>query len=227
MEIISTPVGGEQLNAVDTMYPSYLRVVSGTERFAEQGATCYGYVLSGTAQLCGREFQVTGGPGTFFSWPGEFTLEATGLTVLMCRLGFRGLLSVGRIESQGRLSYIDGCSSTILVAPPRSGDPVLNYLHFQPDTRQTEHSHSSLRLGVVARGRGVSFRSKGVGGPGWEQPLRPGSVFLLSAHERHAFATPSDQCMEVITYHPDSDWGPADESHPMLSRTHLLNSARV
>ena len=222
MEIITAPAGGEQLDATDSMYPSYLRVVSGHEHFGVKAATYYGYVLSGTAQLQGTEFQVSAGAGTFFSWPDELALQATGLTVVICRLGFRGLLTVGRIESRGRLSYIDGCSSTILVTPPRLGDPVLNYLHFQPNTLQSEHSHSSIRLGVVARGRGVAFRSNGVGGPSWEQPIEAGSVFLLAGHERHAFSTASDQCMEVVTYHPDSDWGPQDQSHPMLTRTNLL-----
>ena len=25
--------------------------------------------------------------------------------------------------------------------------------------------------------------------------------------------------MDVIAYHPDSDWGPTDETHPMVNRT--------
>jgi hypothetical protein len=28
--------------------------------------------------------------------------------------------------------------------------------------------------------------------------------------------------MDVIAFHPDSDWGPTDEKHPMLNRTYLV-----
>jgi AraC-like ligand binding domain len=82
------------------------------------------------------------------------------------------------------------------------------------------HSHPSIRLGVVARGEGRAFGPM-LGGGTWEQPLRPGAMFLLHPHEMHAFRTSeSGQSMDVIAYHPDSDWGPTDAIHPMLNRTY-------
>lgn len=223
MEIIMQPVGGEQLDATGTMYPSYLRVVTGREHLADHTATFYGYVMSGTAHLESEGFQLDGSSGTYFCWPSELTIETTGITIVMCRLGFRGLLCAGRIESTGRLAYIDGCSSSVLVGPPRVGDPILNFLHFPRGTRQTEHTHPSLRLGIVARGSGVVIGPRWPGGPRWEKSIGQGAVFLLPAHERHAFLTAPDQTMDVISYHPDSDWGPDDHSHPMLTRTYLSN----
>eukprot|EP00968_Pinguiococcus_pyrenoidosus_P010274 scaffold803_cov310-Pinguiococcus_pyrenoidosus.AAC.187 len=35
----------------------------------------------------------------------------------------------------------------------------------------------------------------------------------------HAFATKGDEQMCVIAFHPDSDFGPQDECHPMINRT--------
>jgi hypothetical protein len=127
---------------------------------------------------------------------------------------------VGSIEAEGRLAYIDGCSDTILVSPARLGDAVLNFLHFPPGIEQSVHSHPSIRLGVVARGGGQAY-GPGPGGEEWCLPLAPGSVFLLAPHEMHAFrTTPARHAMDVIAYHPDSDWGPTDGVHPMLNRTY-------
>ena len=92
---------------------------------------------------------------------------------------------------------------------------LLNLLHFPPNTDQTRHAHPSIRLGVVSRGRGTAH------GPTWEQPLMRGDVFLLDAHEVHAFRTEPQSGMDVIAFHPDSDWGPTDQAHPMKNRTYL------
>ena len=27
--------------------------------------------------------------------------------------------------------------------------------------------------------------------------------------------------MDVVAFHPDSDWGPTDAAHPMLNRTYV------
>jgi len=61
----------------------------------------------------------------------------------------------GPLEATGRLRYVDGCSDTLLVCPPRLGEPCLNHLHIPPHTQQSEHFHPSLRIGVIARGAGV------------------------------------------------------------------------
>lgn len=222
MHIINNPKNGDRIDATTTMYPSYLEVVSGRLELLDEGATRYGYVLCGSANLKGDPLEVVAKAGTFFCWPGNLCLVADGLVVVICRYGFRGLLSVGLIEQAGRLTYIDGCSSTILAQPPRVGDPVLNHLHFPPETLQTEHTHPTIRFGVVARGQGIAFGSHPCGDGKWEKSLSRGSVFLLHAQERHAFHTlRSSDGMDVISYHPESDWGPTDQNHPMLTRTYM------
>ena len=46
------------------------------------------------------------------------------------RYGYQGLDLVGKVEPTGRLAYIDGCTDTLLISPPRKGDACLNHLHF-------------------------------------------------------------------------------------------------
>jgi hypothetical protein len=43
-------------------------------------------------------------------------------------------------------------------------------------------------------------------------------IFVIPALGEHAFATSDDE-LTVIAYHPDSDFGPEDEDHPMINRT--------
>jgi hypothetical protein len=99
---------------------------------------------------------------------------------------------------------------------------VLNHLHFPAVVTQSVHCHPSIRLGVVARGRGVAFGPRGPEG-GWERTLAPGAVFLLSAQALHAFRTGPAESLDVIAFHPDSDWGPTDGDHPMRNRTYLAS----
>lgn len=217
MKLIRDPDGGSVLDARHTMYPSRLDVVTGPRRFEAAASTHYGYVVEGRARVTAAGMVVDASAGCFFCAPGAFELEATGRAVVIERVGFLGLASFGRIESTGRLSYIDGCSDSVLVMPPRFGDPVLNHLHFPSGINQSVHTHPSVRLGVVASGRGVAH---GPSGGGWEEPLEAGTIFLLESHEAHAFRT-ATEVMNVIAYHPDSDWGPTDGVHPMLNRTYL------
>lgn len=221
MKVITQPTDGTYLDATGTMYPSYLRVVTGERGFSEATTTFYGYVASGTARLRCEGLDIRASSGTFLCCPTEISVEANGLVVVIARLGFRGLTSMGRIEEDGRLTYMNGCSSTILVAPPRLGDPILNYMRFPAGTVQAEHTHPSIRFGIVARGSGLARGGNASGDERWEITLNPGAVFLVASHERHAFSTAKGQTMEVVSFHPDSDWGPQDHQHPMLTRTYL------
>jgi AraC-like ligand binding domain len=224
MELIREPKNGDSLDARMTMYPCRLEVIEGERRLASQTSTSYGFVVSGRARIRSRHFELRGEAGTFFCIPDEFDLDANGVVVVIERYGFRGLLSAGRIEDAGRLSYIDGCSDSILVSPPRRGDPVFNHLHFPRGVEQTQHTHPSIRLGIVARGHGVAFGLGHAGVADWEHPLLEGSIFLLHSHELHSFrTTESNKEMDVIAFHPDSDWGPTDAVHPMLNRTYMGN----
>lgn len=202
------------LDAMKTMYPARLHLLAGTRNFDDHGLTVYGAVVSGRAMIRAPGIMAELEAGGFFGLPGPCAVIPDGEVMVVERLGHRAVPSLGRIEERGRLVYIDGCSDSVLCAPARLGDPVLNHLHFPAGTEQSVHIHPSTRLGVVVRGRGVAF------GPAWEEPLEPGTAFLLLEHERHAFRT-RDDSMDVIAFHPDSDWGPTDAVHPMLNRTYV------
>jgi len=118
----------------------------------------------------------------------------------------------GPLENEGRLQYIDGCSDTLLLPPSRLGEPCLNLLHFPSKTNQTIHHHPSFRFGIVYSGCGESVSlSETI-------DLRAGDVFFIPAGVQHKFNTNESE-MNVIAFHPDSDWGPTDEIHPMKNRT--------
>lgn len=302
MRWLPEPTHGDAIHAAGTMYPTYLEVVTETGHFRKGSdfSTTYGVVIEGRAQVSTfREGLTLDDPdiaehlqhsrvenlvqfslpaGTYFSFPGTFSVEvpqAPTKIALITRIGFRGQYAAGSLEKKGRLSYIDGCSDSMLVYPPRLGDPVLNHLHFPPGILQTQHTHPSIRMGVVVGGEGVSWR--GINGekgdlepfmalankyglqtavdlhrkwadPDGERPvkmgdgselfsedelnsmfdgihmlyhLKAGGVFMLEEGELHSFATPPNANMEIIAYHPDSDWGPTDEDHPMLNRTYI------
>ena len=221
MIIIRKPRNGELLDASLTMYPSRLEVVEGQREVEDVSVTSYGYVASGSADVKTPHFRFRADHGAFFSVPGKFTVESRGQVVLIQRLGYRGLMVAGMVEALGRLNYIDGCSSTMLVPPARLGDPVLNHLHIPPGIDQSQHTHPTIRLGVVARGSGLAY-SRGNSKGGWEEPLETGTIFLLDAQELHSFSTAASRDgLDVVTYHPDSDWGPTDGEHPMINRTYL------
>lgn len=116
------------------------------------------------------------------------------------------------LEDMGRLQYIDGCTDSLLIYAPKKGDPCLNHLHFPEGIDQTFHTHPSIRMGYVARGKGVaSF-------PDGDHALNTGDIFLLPIDTLHRFRTP-DESMDIIAFHPETDTGPTDEDHPMLNRT--------
>jgi len=190
----------------------------------ESNATHYGFVVEGNplltpATAAGGQ-TVTLCPGMYFCVPGDMTI-AGGKGVIISRLDFQGVFSVGGpIEEQGRLRYIDGCSDSLLVHPSLKGNPCLNHLHFPTHIDQTRHTHPSIRVGIVARGRGRCVVPENDDGSGQEIsiPLVPGQVFLIPTDGQHSFFT-DDQTMDVIAYHPDSDTGPDHDDHPMVNRT--------
>jgi hypothetical protein len=202
------------IDASRSMYPSRLHLLESARSFDDEATTVYGAVISGRASV--RTDGITGQlePGSFFALPGPCEVDARERVMVVERIGYRAIACIGRIEKRGRLVYIDGCSDSILCAPARLGDPVLNHLHFPARTEQSIHVHPTRRMGVVVRGRGIAF------GVGWKQSLEPGFAFSIEEHERHAFRT-LDESMDVIAFHPDSDWGPTDAAHPMLNRTYV------
>lgn len=177
------------------------------------GATAYGMVTVGQAELCDAET----GPfalstGMFFVLPdGGVVRGGRGLAITVP--GYRGLRQMGGpLETAGRLRYIDGCSDTLLICPPRLGDPCLNHLHIPPHTDQTPHTHPSARIGVILQGTGECRTPDGA------YPLHPGIGWYIPTGCLHSFFT-RDEALDVVAWHPDSDFGPRDDDHPMINRT--------
>jgi quercetin dioxygenase-like cupin family protein len=148
----------------------------------------------------------------YFAAPGPVAIRGgrgLSITAKECR----GFFHIGGpIEETGRLRYIDGCTDSLLIPPVTLGDPCLNLLHIPPGTRQTEHTHPSVRVGLIVRGSGECVT------PGGRFPLRPGLAFVIPEETLHSFHTSTDSLL-VIAYHPDSDFGPTNERHPMINRT--------
>jgi hypothetical protein len=178
--------------------------------------TSFGYVASGAVTMTDEYGKVQLDAGQWFSNPNGLSLSdfaAETRVVVSQTVGFTGLRSFGGpIERLGRLKYIDRCSDTLLAPPPLCGDPCLNHLHFPAGINQSEHTHPSVRCGVVARGSGECEI------PSRRSALVQGLAFLIPADGRHRFVTESET-MDIIAYHPDTDWGPTDEEHPMVNRT--------
>jgi hypothetical protein len=148
----------------------------------------------------------------YFAVPGELHVQQ-GTGIVVTRLGYHGFFHLGGpIEPVGRLRYIDGCTDSLLIAPVLRGDPCLNLLHLPPGTRQTPHTHPSVRIGLVVRGAGRCVT------PAGSVALVPGLAFIIRASALHCFHT-QDEPLVVLAYHPDSDFGPTHDDHPMINRT--------
>lgn len=186
-----------------------------TVALKKQGAL-YGFVQEGSLIVKDSNVEWRLKAGQWFTLPngGAITIGSVSRVVVIQRLGYFGISAMGGpIEPRGRLRYIDGCSDTLLCAPPLLGDPCLNFLHFPEGITQTTHTHPSTRAGIVSGGSGWCVTPNG------KYPLTPGCLFYIPAHGLHRFQTDNTANLNVIAYHPDSDWGPTHENHPMLNRT--------
>lgn len=180
----------------------------------EGGATHYGMVVEGSCRVDTEAGSFFLGAGMFWVVPGQGIVRG-GAGLVVSRLGYRGLFQVGGpIEAAGRLRYIDGCSDTLLVCPPALGEPCLNHLHMPPATDQTAHTHPSERIGVIVRGTGECRT------PGGTFALRPGMGWRIPTGCLHSFFTRGES-LDVLAWHPDSDFGPTHDHHPMVNRTYV------
>ncbi|HDR8128707.1 TPA: hypothetical protein QC448_004594 [Bacillus cereus] len=208
---------GDIFDVTEGMYPSKLigYTGEGVLKVGAKTSTTYGYVQSGTVKIKGqKEWELE--TGYYFSFNEEIEVSGNGSAVFYERYGFNGPFNIGGpVEKRGRLAYIDGCSDSLLVYPPRLGDPCLNLLVFPKNIHQTMHIHPSVRLGLVIEGKGVCIT------PEETIDLVEGSVFCLDEMKQHCFHTDENNHMKIVAYHPDSDWGPSDENHPMLNRTFI------
>jgi quercetin dioxygenase-like cupin family protein len=207
---------GLLLDLRDGVHPTRVYGFAGGLLDLPAGDTHYGMVTEGMAWLDYGADRFPLRAGTFFVAPGRAHIEGrAGHGLIISRLGYRGLFQIGGpLEARGRLRYIDGCTDTLLVSPPRLGEPCLNHLHIPPGTDQSAHTHPSERIGVIVAGRGtcVADRRHSVLAPGMAWRIRAGCV--------HSFQT-AEESLDVLAWHPDSDCGPTDENHPMLNRTFL------
>lgn len=222
-------LGKSFIDRSETMYPSVAYQFDSDEVgdmgyfFTRDLSTSYGFVFSGEVYLPNRT--VTAGE-YFCLWTAHATeIKYSGKFSVFMRIGFRGQDMVGGpIEAKGRLTYIDGCSDTLLVYPPRAGDPSLNLLHFPPRIKQSFHTHPSIRFGIVVEGTGYASINPREGEDGEMDETRialeAGMMFCIEEHELHRFVTEYHP-MKVIAYHPDGDWGPTDHNHTMLNRTYV------
>lgn len=180
-------------------------------------SSIYAYVQSGTLEVESEFFKTVIREKMYLSLNGPtmLKLSADSKVLLIQIHNFLCMNMIGGpLEEKGRLRYINGCSDTLLIPPSRLGEPCLNLLHFPMNTNQTKHFHPSLRFGIVVDGEGESVSGTTV------TPLKAGDCFLIPATVTHKFNTYGSK-MNVIAFHPDSDWGPTDEAHPMINRTIL------
>jgi len=213
---------GNSLDQLDSMYPTKGFMFYKEEFFLpsfSRFCSIYGYSYSDSIiQVDNKEYKLEAGQYFGLGVKNEIRGKVSGKLFLVLRLGYIVPNTLGWIEKKGRLSYIDGCSDSLLVYPSRLGDGSLNLLYFPPGTNQSFHRHPSIRVGCVVDGYGFS----NYGEPGLEEEdkLSTGLAFSLSEQERHRFRTESSS-MTIIAYHPDGDWGPTDHNHTMLNRTYV------
>lgn len=213
---------GKNLDQLTSMYPTQGHMFH-NEKFQlpEFAKFCsiYGYSYGEShLDVDGKTHHLEAGQYFGLSVSQSVTGWAKDRLFLVLRLGYMVMNTIGWVERQGRLSYIDGCSDSLLVYPARMGDSSLNMLYFPPGIDQTFHRHPSIRMGCVIDGHGYS--SHGEAGAIEEDVLSTGTSFSLSEQERHRFRT-ENSSMTVIAFHPDGDWGPTDHNHTMLNRTYL------
>lgn len=180
----------------------------------QANSTHFGYVWKGKTILNSPTSGVfTLKSGMYFSLPGSGTLLGDGQGIVITRLGYQGVFSIGGpVEANGRLRYIDGSSDNLLIPPVLKGDPCLNALYFPPGIKQTMHLHDSIRVGMIVSGQGECIT------PNEIISLEPGQVFVIPTNSLHSFQT-TDKLMVCIAYHPDSNYGPTHENHPMILKT--------
>lgn len=208
----------------------YVFGIAGNGVFQVQDATAFVYVQHGSVTY-NSDWTMRAKQYGCFTWGWlSYSSDALGFIVLVTS-GYRGMRSVGgELEGTGRLKYIDGCTDSLLIPPVKRGDPCLNHLHFPSKITQSPHTHPDLRLGMIARGRGECVTPFG------DVPLFAGTLFVIHPKNEttaegldgqqhlvgvHSFRT-TDSTMDVVAFHPSSDYGPTDEEHPMILQTQLL-----
>lgn len=214
----------KEINQLDSMYPAYSYMLTTKNGFNPSydtnWASIYGYSFGDNKiTVNGRTHVLTKGQYfSFFVGSSQLKFDIESNLFLVVRLGYKCQDNTGWIEKQGRLSYIDGCTDSLLIYPPRMGDPSLNLLYFPQGIEQSRHLHPSIRFGCVVNGKGCSDVWNN--GQLVSNDLIEGTSFCIEENELHRFKTDKSP-MTVVAWHPDGDWGPTDHNHTMLNRTYI------
>ena len=227
--ILFENTGKELYSDMDSPYPLKLYGHKEKSSIFKKNSGLFGFISSGNSRVKfdnGCEFSLK--KGMYFSYSGN--LEIQGGEGFVIEVANHKPLTMigGPLEKQGRLKYIDGCSDSLLLPPVKLGDPCFNHLHFPPNTIQTMHTHPSIRIGAVYSGSGNCITPFG------EMKLVKNKIFVIKPNYdgnketandgkkyfvgSHKFDTQNDS-MDIVAFHPDSDFGPQDENHPMINRT--------
>lgn len=219
--------GSENLLEIDCdHFPGSFHAWNNSSFETFENGTTFGYVYEGCLKIESESGSFTLKEGMYFCIPGKGKITGNGKGILIFRREYLGMFQLGGpIENDGRLKYIDGCTDSLLIPPVMKGDPCLNLLKIPRHTNQTQHTHPSYRLGLVVKGRGECRV------PGQIFELEAGVPFYIPKDAKHSFFT-EDEDLFVIAYHPDSDFGPTHENHPMLNKTiinkdHYLNGVNL
>jgi hypothetical protein len=192
---------------------SWNRDGADTFELERHGSTFYVFVHNGKADVQTNEYNFYATEGMYFSCRNQLRIDG-GCGLIVESVGYNGTFILGGpVEEKGRLKYIDGCTDSLLIPPIRFGDPCFNALYFPPGTNQTQHTHPSIRIGLVFKGDGECLTPKG------KKSLTPGMAFIIHPNALHSFHTPCESELVVVAYHPESDFGPQDTNHPMINKT--------
>ncbi|PHN07290.1 cupin domain-containing protein [Flavilitoribacter nigricans] len=119
------------------------------------------------------------------------------------------------------LPYVNGCSTKQLFPPLRQGDPTLQYLRIPPYSKEQEHHiHSTVRVVLILRGRGISV--VGMEEKNFTRELRPGTVCIFDPMSPHHFETPGPEPLVALPLHVFSSVGHSERNHPMFNGTIVI-----
>lgn len=164
----------------------------------------------------GATYGVTGSRASSVNWfthPSGTSTMDDGFVIELLNTSKLPMNQGGLVEEYGRFDYMPGIKTSILAHPPLDGYPALNYMNMEMQRLQEEHSHPSLRIGYILKGRCLCLTET------CEHVLHEGNVFIIEPHERHAFQTLLSS-VEIVTWHPSAQ-GPNASSNLLTTGTLL------
>lgn len=192
-------------------------------------STSFGYVSSGWAKLYDHSSNLSFDlcKGMYFSFPNisRYTIEPVEINngdddekssgIINVDNNYHGIFTIGGpVEQTGRLNYIDGTNTNLIIPPILFGNPCLNILYLDPNLEQTPHTHPSFRSGFVINGEGKC----NLPGINESHDFKPGTVFWIPEDLLHSFKSENNR-LDIMTFHPDSEFGPSHGEHPMMNNT--------